>query len=105
MIALRNISKTAVHFSVYLLSTITLLFACVVNAAAKNIHEIQPQLEPNTVLYQNHQAVEFDISSSKGLIACEEIQQSGIGGTGIDSEEESTIGKYTIELTDRCGGA
>lgn len=109
MTVLYNISKTAVHFSVYLLSIVILLFFCVVNTVAKNIYEIQTQLEPDTVkLYQYHQTVEPTIGN-ENLIVCEEVQQSGIGGTGIDSEEDNTIGKYSAMfleiiagLTDRC---
>lgn len=113
MTVLYNISKTAVHFSVYLLSIIILLFVCVVNAADKNTYEIQTQLEPDTVTFFNspklyHQTVEPAIGN-ESLIVCEEVQQSGIGGTGIDSEEDNTIGKYSAMfleiitgLTDRC---
>lgn len=116
MTVLYNISKTAVHFSVYLLSIIILLFVCVVNTVAKNIYEIQAQLEPDTVtffnspnkLYQYHQTVEPTIGN-ESLIVCEEVRQSGIGGTGIDSEEDNTIGEYSAMfleiitgLTDRC---
>ena len=115
MTVLYNISKTAVHFSVYLLSIIILLFVCVVNTVAKNIYEIQTQLEPDTVtffnspkLYQYHQTVEPTVGN-ENVIVCEEVQQSGIGGTCIDSEEDNTIGKYSAlfleiitGLTDRC---
>ncbi len=114
MTVLYNISKTAVHFSVYLLSIIILLFICVVNSVAKNTYEIQTQLEPDTVNFLNspklhhhhhHQTVGPDIGK-ESLMVCEEIQQSGIGGTGIDSEDGSVIVKYLVEIIngspDRC---
>lgn len=97
MRVLYQISKRAVHYSLCLLSIIMLSFVCVVNTVAKNMQEKHSQLDiaifSNTLsLCRDSQGTNSD-SDTQSLSVCDAVQESGIGGTGIDSEA-NTIAEY-----------
>lgn len=101
MRVLYQISKHTVHYSLCFLSVTMLLFVCVANTVAKNMQEMHSQLD--TVIFSNtlpscRNNLDTDSdSNAQSLLACDAIQESGIGGTGIDSEA-NTIAEHPAFL-------
>jgi len=101
MRVLYQISKHAVHRSLCLLSIVMLSFVCVVNTVAKNMQERHSQLDiaifSNTLsLCRDNQGADSN-GNTQSLSICDAVQESGIGGTGIDSEA-NTIAEYPAFL-------
>lgn len=95
---LYQISKHAVHCSLCLLSVTMLLFACVANTVAKNMQEMHFQLDtpifPETLPFcRDNLSIDLDRNTQ----TCDVIQESGIGGTGINSEV-NTMAVYSTGL-------